>query len=327
MWFKNLRLYCLAQPFDLTQEELEAQLGENLFTPCASYDKSKLGWVNPMGDAAPEPVEGEDGQTGDELLSHVVGDYIMLCAKRQDKLLPAAVVREATAEKVAEIQERQARKVYRKEKREIQDDVYASLLPRAFTRSTRVNAYISRRDNLLVVDTPSAPKAEEFLNLLRDTLGSFPVSLPDAKSAPSAVMTRWLKEGHAAEGFQINDDCELVSARDASNVVRLKGQELDGEEIQAHLEAGKQARHLGVVWKGHLSCNIMEDLSIKRLKFENVKEETDGMDAETPAQKFDQEFALMTLELSAFFKDLFNAFGGLEDPKKKLLPDNRNKED
>lgn len=326
MWFKNLRLYCLAQPFDMSVEDLESQLAENAFTPCASYEKYRLGWVNPLGDAAPEAPAGEEGEAADTVFTHVVGNYIMLCAQKQDRLLPATVVREATAEKVAEIEQRQARKVYRKEKREIQDDVYASLLPRAFTRSTRTHAYISRQDNLLVVDAASAPKAEEFLNLLRDSLGSFPVALPDSKTAPAAVMTRWLQQGKGTDGFVINDDCELVSPKDASNVVRLKGQDLEGDEIQAHLDAGKQARHLGVVWNNRVGCNLIEDLSIKRLRFEDIREESEGYEDETPAEKFDQEFALMTLQLSDFFKSLFAAFGGLEDPKNKLLPDNRNKE-
>ena len=61
--------------------------------------------------------------------------------------------------------------------------------------------------------------------------------------------------------------------------------------------------------------------------FEKIKEESESFDEESPAQKFDQEFALMTLQLSAFFKSLFEAFGGLEDPSHKLLPDNRNKEE
>jgi len=326
MWFKNLRLYCLAQPFELTVEDFEAALAENGFVPCSSYEKERIGWTAPLGDTAPEGDEAQAGAAA-PMLTHVVGDYIMICAQRQDRLLPATVVREATAEKVAEIEERQARKVYRKEKREIQDDVYAALLPRAFTRSSRIHAYISRRDNLLVVDSASAPKAEEFLNLLRDTLGSFPVSLPDSKVAPSAVMTRWLNNGKATDGFVINDDCELVSPKDASNVVRLKGQDLDGEEVKVHLEAGKQARHLGVVWNSQVGCNIMEDLSIKRLRFENIREESEDYENETPAEKFDQEFALMTLQLSDFLKSLFTAFGGLEDPGKKLLPDNRKKED
>lgn len=326
MWFKNLRLYCLAQPFDIPVEDLEAQMAQNAFVPCATYEKTRIGWASPLGDAAPAAAGGEDDDAT-PVLTHVVGDYIMLCAQKQDRLLPATVIREATADKVAEIEARQARKVYRKERREIQDDVYASLLPRAFTRSTRIHAYISRRDNLLVVDSASAPKAEEFLNLLRDTLGSFPVALPDSKSAPAAVMTRWLKQGKATHGFVINNDCELVSPKDAGNVVRLKGQDLEGDEIRVHLDAGKQARHLGVLWNNRLGCHIMEDLSIKRLRFEDIKEETEGHEEQTPAEKFDQEFALMTLQLSDFFTSLFSAFGGLEDPKKKLLPDNRKKDD
>ena len=329
MWFKNLRVFCLAQPFELSIVDLEAQLSENSFIPCSNYEKSRIGWVSPLGDAAPvnEDEEGEEQNSTSPMLTHVIGDYIMLCAQKQDRMLPASVVREATAEKVAEIEQRQARKVYRKEKREIQDTMYGTLLPRAFTRSTRIYAYLSRRENLLVVDSASAPKAEEFLNLLRDTLGSFPVALPDSKIAPGSVMTRWLKQGKATDGFVVNDDCELVSPKDSSNVVRLKGQDLEGEEIQAHLDAGKQARHLGVVWDNKVSCNIVEDLSIKRLRFENMREESESFDEETAAQKFDQEFALMTLQLSDFFKSLFNAFGGLEDPKAKLLPDNRNKEE
>ena len=321
MWFKNLRVFCLTQPFDLSFEDLESQLAENAFIPCANYEKSRIGWVSPMGDAAPETDEEQE-----PMLTHIVGDYIMLCAQKQERLLPASVVREATAEKVAEIEGRQARKVYRKEKREIQDNMYASLLPRAFTRSTRIYAYISRADNLLVVDTVSAPKAEEFINLLRDSLGSFPMALPDSKRAPSDVMTRWLVDQKATDKFDIHNECELFNPLDGSNVVRCKGQDLESDEIKAHLEAGKRAKQLSVMWGNVLSCSITEDLSIKRLRFDEIKEESANFEEESQAQKFDQEFVLMTLELSGFFKSLFNAFGGLEDPKNKMLPDNRSKE-
>lgn len=322
MWFKNLRVFCLTQPFDMSLEDFESQLAENVFVPCANYEKSRIGWVSPLGNAV--QVEGEEEVA--PMLTHAVGDYIMLCAQKQDRLLPASVVREATDEKVAELEARHARKVYRKEKREIQDDMYNALLPRAFTRSARTFAYISRSEKLLVVDAASAPKAEEFLNLLRDTLGSFPVGLPDSKRAPSDVMTRWLKDGRATNKFEIHADCELVNPKDGSNVVRCKGQDLVSDEIQTHLDAGKQAKQLGVLWNNLLSCSIADDLSIKRLRFEEMNEEADSFEEESAAQKFDQEFVLMTLELSTFFKSLFEAFGGLEDPKQKVLPDNRNKD-
>lgn len=302
MWFKNLRLYCLNTAIDVSPEELEQKLEEQAFHPCSSHDKSRYGWVSPLG------KEGE-------MLTHVQGDYIMLCAQKQERLLPASVVNEATEEKVAELEERQARKIYRKEKRQIKDDVYVSLLPKAFTRNQQTIAYISAKDKLIVVNASSASKAEALLSLLRESLGSLKVSIPDAQRSPSDVMTRWLKEQQASDHFLIDEDCELYNPIDGSNIVRCQGQDLFSDEIQSHLEAGKQVKNLGLTWNNLLSCKLSDDLSIKRLKFVGMKQEEANEEIESAAQKFDQEFAVMTLELSNFFKSLFAAFGGLQDPK------------
>lgn len=302
MWFKNARLYCIDEAIDASAEELEQQLAEQIFHPCSSHDKSRYGWISPLG---------KDG----EMLTHVQGDYIMLCAQKQERILPTSVVNEATDEKVAELEERQGRKIYRKEKRQIKDDVFVSLLPRAFTRNQQTYAYISAKDNLIVVNSASAPKAEALLNLLRESLGSLKVSIPDAKRAPSDVMTRWLKEQKASNNFLIDEDCELYNPTDGSNIVRCKGQDLISEEIQSHLEAGKQVKNLGVTWNSLLSCTLGDDLSVKRIKFVGMKEEEANEEVESAAQKFDQEFAVMTLELSGFFEAFFDAFGGLQEAR------------
>lgn len=302
MWFKNARLYCLNEAIDASPEELEQRLAEHIFHPCGSHDKSRYGWVSPLC------KEGE-------MLTHVQGDYIMLCAQKQERILPTSVVNDATEEKVAELEERQGRKIYRKEKRQIKDDVFVSLLPRAFTRNQQTYAYISARDNLIVVNSASAPKAEALLNLLRESLGSLKVSIPDAKRAPSDVMTRWLKEQKASNNFLIDEDCELYNPTDGSNVVRCKGQDLISEEIQGHLDAGKQVKNLGVTWNSLLSCTVGDDLSVKRLKFAGMKQEEANEEIESAAQKFDQEFAVMTLELSGFFEAFFAAFGGLQEAR------------
>ena len=285
MWFKNARLYCLNEAIGASPEEIEKKLIEQIFHPCSSHDKSKYGWISPLGKQG-------------EMLTHVQGDYIMLCAQKQERLLPSSVVNEATDEKVAELEERQGRKIYRKEKRQIKDDVFVSLLPRAFTRNQQTFAYISAKDNLIVVNSASAPKAEALLSLLREGLGTLKVSIPDA-----------------SDHFLIDEDCELYNPTDGSNIVRCKGQDLFSDEIQSHLEAGKQVKNLGVTWNSLLSCSLSDDLSIKRLKFVGMKQEEANEEIESAAQKFDQEFAVMTLELSNFFKSFFAAFGGLQDPK------------
>ncbi len=307
MFFKNARLYCLTESFSYKQDELETQLSEQLFIPCGKFDKSRLGWVSPLEDA----YDGEDAPP----LTHVIGDFVMVCAQKQDRLLPASVVREATEEKVAEIEQRQARKVFRKEKRQIQDDVYANMLPRAFTKSQLTYAFVSKKDKLLVVDSASAPRAEELLNLLRDSLESFPVGLPTTRTAPADVLTRWLREQKLSHNFSLLEDVVLHNPLDSSNVVRCASQDLTGDEIAVHLEAGKLVKSLGLSWNNVLHCVVNDDLSIKRLQFEAIEEDREGGTEETPAQRFDQDFALMTLELQGFFDSLFKAFGGLDKPK------------
>lgn len=302
MWFKNLRVYTFAKPLAQTFEEIETALADKLFEPCGSMEKARLGWVSPLG------REGE-------MLSHVQGNYLMLCCQKQERLLPAAVINEATDEKVAELEERQGRKIYRKEKRQIRDDVFVTLLPRAFTRNQQTFAYLSQADNLLVVNSGSAPKAEELLTLLRDTLGSLPVEIPTTSRAPADVMTRWLREQHGSDNFVIDEECELFNPIDGSNVVRCKGQDLFSEEIQTHLGAGKQVKSLGVTWNSAVSCVISEDLSVKRVKFVGTNEEREQGEAESEVEKFDQEFAVMTLQLSGFFTDFFQAFGGIEESR------------
>lgn len=246
------------------------------------------------------------------MLTHVVGDYLMICAQKQEKILPASVINEAVEERVAELESKYDRKVYRKEKQQIKDDVYVTLLPRAFARNQRIFAYLAPKDNLLVVNSASAPKAEELLNYLRSSIESLPVTLPNTNRAPSDVMTRWLKQQRATDHFVIDQDCELYNPIEGSNVIRCTAQDLQSDEIQSHLDAGKQVKNLGITWNSLLSCVIADDLSIKRLKFEGMMQEKANEEVESAAQKFDQEFAVMTLELTGFFEAFFKAFGGLQ---------------
>ncbi|MEX0619144.1 MAG: recombination-associated protein RdgC [Pseudohongiellaceae bacterium] len=299
MFFKNIRLYRFTKRFDIKAEELEEKLAAKPFETCKSFDFSRYGWVSPLGN-------------GGEMLTHVLGGYIMLCGQKEEKILPASVIREEVEVRVADLEVRQGRKVYRKEKLQLKDDVTAALLPQAFSRLIRTFAYLAPKDGLLVINTTSAKKAEEFLTCLRDSIDSLPVEIPTANHAPSDVMTRWVKQRKASDHFIINQDCEFYNPVENSNIVRCKGQDMRGEEISAHLDAGKQIKKLGVIWNSSLSCILEDDLTIKRLRFDGIEQEKDrGGDAEPESQRFDQDFAIMTLELSRFFTSLFAAFGGI----------------
>lgn len=300
MWFKNLQIYRFTQPFELDATTLGQQLEQHAFVPCGSQDTARSGWVPPLG------------RHGSEFV-HATNGYLMVCAKRQDKLLPAGVINEALEEKALEIEIREARQLPRKERRALRDEVYFSLLPRAFVRSALQYAYISPRDQLLIVDAASAKRAEDLLQDLRDALGSLSVIPLVAKQQPIEVMTRWLGAGRGDPGFEPGEECELRDNADISSVIRCKNQDLAAAEIVNHLKTGMHVSKLALNWQQRLDFVLDDKLVVKRLRFADiVQEQSSAAEAEDAAAQFDVDFSIMALELSAFIEALVAAFGGVQ---------------
>lgn len=298
MWFKNLTLFRFAEPVAVTAGELAEKLGHAVFYPCASQEMVSLGWVPPLGPKATDLV-------------HAVNGCSLLCLQVEEKVLPAAVVREAIAAKVTSIQEQQMRTVRRHEKDAIRDEIMQDLLPRAFSRRRQSHAYIDPRGGWLVVNSASRRTVEELTGLLRKTVGSLPIMPLRVASAPASVMTGWLAQGELAADFELGDECELRDAGEAGGIVRCKGQDLAGEEIRGHLQAGKQVTRLALSWDERIAFVLGEDLSIRRLRFlDLVREQLDDTSAETVEAQCDAEFTLMSGELALFLHRLLEVFGG-----------------
>ena len=298
MWFKNLRAYRLTQPFDLSPEQLDEQLQQHTFKPCAKSQPQAIGWVPPLGDST-------------EALVHAAGGRLLVRLKREEKILPSSVVRELLDEKVALIEDEQARKVYRKEILTLKDEIIQDCLPRAFSRSAAVYAYIDTRSNWIFVDAASAARAEELLNLMRECIGSFPVVLPQVNNAPMASMTGWLVHHNLPDDFSLGEECELRELGEEGGVVRCRGVDLLSEEVETHLQAGRQVARLALRWQERLSLVIAEDLCLRRLKFaEELMKENEDLPEGDEAARLDADFALMTDALSGLQERVMALFGG-----------------
>jgi len=299
MWFKNLRIYRFTAPFSLSADDLDTQLADGAFVPCGSQDLSRVGWVSPLG--------------GDsEQLVHASQGYLMVCAKKQEKVLPAAVVNEALDEKVAEIAEKEGRPVGRKERSELKDDVILALLPKAFVRSSLQYAYIAPEQGYIVVNAASANKAESMLSLLREALGSLPVHPLVSKHLPHQVMTRWVADGIDTQHFTLGGECELSDPKESTSVIRCKHQDLSSPEIKNHLEAGMVVTKLALCGLQGVEFVLDDQVALKRLKFaDEIHEKADAVDAESKVEQFDIEFSVMTLELTAIIAQLLEALGGI----------------
>lgn len=299
MWFRNLLIYRLTQNLSLDIDSLEKALATQPAHPCTHQELSTYGFTPPLGSGADAP------------LVHASQQFFLICGRKEERLLPSSVIRDALREKVEEIENTQMRKVYRKERDQLKDDIIHTLLPRAFSRRTTTYAAIAPQLGLILVDSSSSKKAEELLSTLREALGSLPVRPVNVKIAPSATMTEWLKQQHASHGFHVLDECELRDTHEEGGIIRCKRQDLTSEEIQLHLASGKQVTQLALAWTDKLSFVLDDKLAVKRLRFEDLlldQAETDGGD--DALGQFDASFTLMMLTFAEFLPNLFEVLGG-----------------
>ncbi|HGN0240867.1 TPA: recombination-associated protein RdgC [Proteus mirabilis] len=298
LWFKNILVYRLNKEIALSMDELEQQLSSLAFTPCSSQDMTKTGWVSPMGDRG-------------EALIHVAGKQVMMCARKEDKILPATVIKQALQDKVEKLEGEQGRKLKKTEKATLKDEVVHTLLPRAFSKFSQTFIWLDLDKQLVIVDSGSAKRAEDNLALLRKTLGSLPVVPLNFNESVESKMTQWVRSGELPAGFTLMDEAELKAVLEEGGVIRCKKQELVSDEIATHIEAGKFVTKLSLDWEDRLQFMLCDDGSIKRIKFsDTLREQNDDIDKADFAQRFDADFVLMTGELSALIERVIEVLGG-----------------
>lgn len=298
LWFKNMMVYRLNRDIPLSADDMEKQLEAYTFSPCGSQDMSKTGWVSPMGNRS-------------DALTHVNNGQIVICARKEEKILPSPVVKQALEAKISKLEAEQSRKLKKTEKDSLKDEVLHSLLPRAFSRLSQTFIWIDTVNNLIMVDCASAKKAEDTLALLRKSLGSLPVVPLTLESPIELTLTEWVRSGDLPAGFALMDEAELKAILEDGGVIRCKKQDLVCDEIANHIEAGKLVTKLALDWQERIQFVLADDGSVKRLKFsDTLREQNDDIDREDFVQRFDADFILMTSELAALTSNLVEALGG-----------------
>ena len=297
MFFRNLTLFRF--PASIAFDDLESQLAEAALKPVGPMELSSRGFVSPFGRAG-----GDDAA-----LMHRIDDAIWLTVGGEDRLLPSSVVNDLLQKKVDEFEAKNARRPGGKLRRQMKDDLITELLPRAFVRPTRTDALIDLKHGVLVVDTSSRKVAEAVVSQIREALGSFPALPVNAEVAPRSVMTGWIAGDALPEGLSLGDECELRDPADTGAVVKVQRMELAGEEIETHLEAGKQVARLALLLDDHVGFVMGEDLVLRKFKLlDGAVEQLESSERDDIRAELDARFALMAGEFKRLFPVLEAAF-------------------
>lgn len=286
--FKNAIVYQLNNPFSFSRSELENALSSLSFISCGDLDQSKIGWK------APDP------QQPDNLVYEMRGQFL-LCFCKEEKILPAAVIKQHLDEKLEKLENASGQKLKKSEKVRIKDEVIQSLLPQAFSKQSHTQIWIYPQQNLIFVDSASAKRAEDALSLLRKSLGSLSV-VPFKRETPiENTLTQWVLTKDFPSTFVALDEFELTEVGTKATI-RCKGQDIESNEILNLIKNGMQITKLKLEWQNEIQFILTQDAVLKRLSYSDVSEEEKN---EKNIDDIDAEFLLMSGKISLLFSSLW----------------------
>ncbi|MBB3142782.1 recombination-associated protein RdgC [Halomonas organivorans] len=299
MWFRNLHLYRLHDVPDADAVVLEFFLSHQAYRPLGGSEARRLGWTAPAGRAS-------------TLLCHELQGHRLITAQRQERILPTSVVREEVDERVEAIETAEGRKLRRQEKLTLKEQVYEELLPRAFVRSQRIDLWWDTQRQLIAINTSSRKRAEEVLDLLRETLGSLKVTPLASQTLPMRAMTTWASDPASRPADLAMGDQVELKAKGDDGVIRARQVDIDSSDMHEHLVCGRQASKLALGIEGRLSFVLHDDLALKSIRFDDalVDEASQTDDGDDAVVRLETDFLLMAQALAESIERILDWLGG-----------------
>ena len=295
MWFKQVQLFQLTESLRFSVEQLIEKLEPLAFTSCLPSMPFSMGWVSPVEEDGAPLVRSVNGCT-------------MLCLQVEEKILPATVVRQELMDKIKQIEAAEGRKVYQKQKLSLKDEITMTLLPRAFSKFTRLYAYIDTKNQWLVVGSTNEKKTEQLISLFKKSVTENIHPFELKKLSPAITYLLKNNESYPTT-FSIEKSCMLQDPNQQNRVVRCQQQDLFTMGIQSFIKEGYEAKQLAMCWQDYIRFILVDNFTLQGVKFEDqVIAQANEMEAETRQQQFDADFLIMTETLSVLLKDLLQLF-------------------
>ena len=293
MWFKQLQAWQLTQSINSSPQALIDKLQPLAFTPCAATLPTSCGFVSPIDE--PEMP-----------LVRAINGCLLFCLQIEEKILPNSVINLAVKDKVQLIEQNEHRKVRSKEKLAVKDEVTYTLLPRAFSKFTKIYAFIDTRHGFLFVNNTNQSRVETFLSMFKKACGEIVDMF--AIERPATTLTRWLKDKNSPKTFNIEKSCVLQDPQQQTRVIRCQQQDLFAGSIHSLVKDGCEAIQIALSWHDRINFILTEACTLK-----SIRRSEDGIaefnDYDDDKQlKFDADFFMMTETFAPLWQDILLFF-------------------
>ena len=288
MFFRNLFFYTLPEISALSTETLESALEANALQPVGALAMQSRGFLPPIG---------EQGA----YLQRLDQSY-WLCLGGEDRILPSAVVHREWQVKIGKLEEAKGHPLGKRARSQLKQETMDELMPRAFVKTSRLNAVINHKHGFIAIDATSAKAAEALVTKLREALGSFPALPLQSAQAPRSILTNFLLKQTLPENWFLGEECELQDPAEKGAIVKCLRHDLASDEVLAHLSTGKQVSRLALLFDANLSFVLGDDLIVRKFKLlEGAVESMENTNTESLEDELMARFALFSGELDLFF--------------------------
>lgn len=286
----------------------------------AAFPSTALDLSMAFEDAAYEPPVGQNPTSfgfvklNDEGYVVDIAGGFAFAMRIGDKLVPSSLLRAEVAKRVAEIEDDYGRKIGKKARREITDEVKGELTSRALCRENTVTAFYHTASQTLILNTTSQRVCDIAMTKLVRAVDTFKTTTIHV-SVNSGLTTRlkdWLvvDEGEAAFGaFEPSGRIALASPDKRTLTIKTESLLSNSDALQEALRHGYQVKSMGLTSR-HASFVLNDKFKFSQITY--PVPEADGVDPD------DQTWATQAfIEVSSLVevvRDLCAMFG-YEEPE------------
>ncbi len=290
MLFKQVQLFSFNKSFPRQLSSLLPKLQPLLFKTCPPSFASSFGWIPPTKEK-------------DASLIYQLDHYVLLNIQFEEKVLPSGVIRKELDHKITELQNKEDRKIYSKEKKTLRDEITMTLLPRAFTQLSQAYACVDTKNNWLILSTLQAEKTKSILSMFKKCF-DMDVAPLKLKKIPY-ILTEWIKTNNYPDNIEILDSCLLQDPNQVKRSIRAQSQDIFSAPMQSLIDSGLEAKQLQLRWQNALRFTITEQMHLKNLRYEDqVAADIDEASSESALDRFNTDFLMIVKTLEPLFMTL-----------------------
>lgn len=250
------------------------------FTPPLSNELERSGWSPVRDDVYCYSGVG-------------MSDQFLLYFTVEKKHLPAGAVKLVVAEKAAAQAEAQGFPLGKVQRRELTERVRDELLPRALSSRSTTKVWIDRAAGRIVIDSCARSTVEAIQRLLIKSFGD--IGLQDVTWPRAKTITQWVFD--EPESFTLDDQITLQYPGERGKVIKFDRANLSEQDVLHHVQYGKATvKSVAMTFDDRISFVMTDGAQVRRIRALDILKE--GREAEKDVDRFDNDFVLMTGELS-----------------------------